>query len=350
MSMYSTIANFIGLASSDQGIACGHWAGSGAIKSLENKLCNLYGAKHALCVDSATNGLLYLLLATGLQHSEILTTSLSFGGTIAGALSLGCTFDFADIDDTLTISPDSVKTILMSQPKIKAIIAVDYAGNPHHMQEINRICSEHGLWHFVDAAQSMGAQYPTKDIASFNDAMVLSFGAGKTVFSGGEGGAIITNDTELYQRLLSVCQHGHRQEKDIGIGMSHDFTLNGRIHPIAAILANEHFESGLEGVHSRRESFLHALDVFASFKSVLQIIKQPNSTFFHCPIVVNDGGLFNLEFEKSKLCENYYYTKAAITTLPEQLRRIKLSRRIKATDSSRIDAISSKLYFIHKKS
>lgn len=347
MSMCDSIIKYIEEATSNHGFACGHWGGNGAIEALEHKLCGLYGAKYALCVDSATNGLLYLLLATGLQRSEILTTSLSFGGTIAGALSLGCTLAFADVDNTLTLSPNSVQTILRFQPKTKAIIAVDYAGNPHHMQEIHRICGEYGLWHFVDAAQSMGAQYPCHDIADYCDAAVLSFGAGKTVFSGGEGGAIITNNMELYQRLLSACQHGHRQERDLGIGMSHDFALNGRIHPIASILANESFESGIMTVQSKRESYLNALASLRSFKSFLPIIKQENSSFYHCPIVVKDDKLFNLEFAESELRKNYYYSKAALTSLPEQLRRIGMSRRIRASDSFFLDGIIDKLYFLH---
>lgn len=349
MSMCDSIIKYIEEATSNQGFACGHWGGNGAIEALEHKLCGLYGAKYALCVDSATNGLLYLLLATGLQRSEILTTSLSFGGTIAGALSLGCTLAFADVDNTLTLSPNSVQTILKFQPKTKAIIAVDYAGNPHHMQEIHRICGEYGLWHFVDAAQSMGAQYPCHNIADYCDAAVLSFGAGKTVFSGGEGGAIITNNMELYQRLLSACQHGHRQERDLGIGMSHDFALNGRMHPIAATLANDNFESGLNDIHIKRESILHALEVLYSFKSVLPIIEQSNSSFYHCPIAVNDEGLFDLEFADSELSKDFYYTKATLTSLPEQLRRIGMSRRIKAVDSSWLDAIESKVNFIHNR-
>lgn len=347
--MYNSIIKYIEDATSNQSFACSHWSGNGAIEELEHKLRNYYGAKYALCVDSATNGLLYLLLATGLQRSEILTTSLSFGGTIAGALGLGCTLAFADVDNTLTLSSNSVQTLLPSQPKTKALIAVDYAGNPHNMQEIHRICGEYGLWHFVDAAQSMGAQYRYQDIAAYCDAAVLSFGAGKTVFSGGEGGAIITNNMELYQRLLSVCQHGHRQKRDLGIGMSHDFALNGRMHPIAATIANENFESGLKDIHIRRASFLHALEVLVSFRSVLPIIEQSNSSFYHCPIVVNDDALFDSEFVDSELCKDFYFTKTTLNSLPEQLRRIGMSRRIKTVDSPWLDSIKGKVYFIHKR-
>ena len=66
-----------------------------------------------------------------IKKSEIMTTSLSFGGTIAGAMKLGCTFGFTDIDKSLGIDPDAVIDLLSIRPKTKAIIAVDYAGIPH---------------------------------------------------------------------------------------------------------------------------------------------------------------------------------------------------------------------------
>lgn len=349
MSTYKTIDNYIQKALSDNAFACCHWAGNGAVATLEGKLCSLYGAKHALCVDSATNGLLYLILASGLKRSEIMTTSLSFGGTIAGALSMGCTFSFADIDNTLNIDPESVRDLLQVRPKTKAIIAVDYAGNPHQMECINDICKEYGLLHFVDAAQSMGAIYPWANVASHNDAMVVSFGGGKSVFSGGEGGAIITNDTELYERLLSTCQHPHRQERDLGIGRSHEFALNGRMHPIASLLACESFESGLSAIKEKRETYLRALSVLSSFKSVSSIFDQKNSAFYHCPFIVDSLDLFVSEFNESLLSSDYFYTAGTVRDLPELLVQANLWRRIKATYCPRLDSFKYDLCFLHYK-
>ena len=185
---------------SEQNCSWSHWAGNGAIANLEKKLCSLYGAKHALCVDSATNGLMYLILATGLKRKEILTSSFGFGGTIAGALALDCKFHFADIEDnSLNICPDDSFEILRKHESIKAVIAVDFAGIPHNMEALHQICREKGLWHFVDAAQSLGANYNQTDVAKQNDAMVVSFGACKAISGGGEGGAIITDNTISYR-------------------------------------------------------------------------------------------------------------------------------------------------------
>ena len=349
MSMCSAAETYVRKAQSDTGFACSHWAGSGAVAGLEKKLCAHYGAKHALCVDSATNGLMYLLLAYGLKNSEIMTASLSFGGTIAGALHLGCSFSFADIDDSLGISPESVKELLSIRPKTKAIIAVDYAGIPHQTKAIGDICKEYGLLHFVDAAQSMGAECSLSEAAALNDAMVVSFGGGKAIFAGGEGGAIITDNSDLYEKLLYTCQHAHRQERDLGIGLSCEFALNGRMHPIAALLACENFESGLNAIQKKREEMLLALSVLSSFRSVSSTLQQQHSSFYHCPFIVNDTLGFEAEFMESALSKDFFYTKKSMASLPDLLARAGLPRLIKASRSRRLDSLNGKLFFLHKK-
>ena len=349
MSMYSRIEEYIQMALVDNNYACCHWAGNGPIAELETKLCTMYGAKHGLCVDSATNGLLYLILASGLKRSEIITTPLSYAGTIAGALNMGCTFSFADIDRSLNIDPESVLMLLKKRNKTKAVISVDYGGNPHQMEEIHTICEEYGLFHFVDAAQSMGANYNLTNVATYNDALVVSFGSGKTVFSGGEGGAIITDNTMLYNRLVSICQHPHRQERDLGIGQSHGFALNGRMHPIAALLACENLDSGILATQKKKRLYLQALSVLSSFNSVSSTLKQDNSTFYHCPFIVENPQLFDMEFSTSELKTNFYYSKAMFSSLSQQLERIGMKKRIKTSYCPFLEMIIDKLFLLHIK-
>lgn len=324
-----------------------HLAGNGAVAELEGKLSSLYGAKHCLCVDSATNGLMYLLLAAGLKRREILTSPLGFGGTLAGALTLDCKIHFADIDETLNISPDVSREILESNKGIKAIIAVDYAGNPHKMGAVHKVCQDYGVWHFVDAAQSLGADYGRSDVTHFNDAMVLSFGAGKHISAGGEGGAIITDNTELYNRLVSTCQHAHRQERDLGIGMSHEFALNGRMHPMAALFACASFDEGLVQIRETRTTFLRALQTLSSFKSVASIFSQANSAFYHCPFLVSDVNMFKEEFCRSNLSSDFYYTLAGIP-LPLQMELSGLKRSVKTSRCPELNKIKNNLYSLHK--
>lgn len=344
------IEKYLTDAESDKATIYSHLAGNGATAALEAKLCSLYGAKYALCVSSATNGLMYLLMAAGLQKSDILTTPLSFGGTIAGALALDCRFYFAKINDsTLNIDVDSITNILDSNPGIKAIVATEFAGNSYDMEALHYICEQRGVWHFVDSAQSLGYNYGISNVADYNDAMVVSFGTGKTVSAGGEGGAIITNNLELYQKLMSICQHPHRQERDCGIGLSSELALNGRIHPIAAIIANETFEKGLQELIQKRKVMIDVLDCLSRLKSVSCILNQNGGTFYHCPFVVENECNFKKEFADSPLAGEYYYTKASFIPIPEQLARIGEEYRIGFYDGDKLEKILRQLYLLHPK-
>ena len=344
------IEKYLTDAQSNRATAFSHLAGNGAVAALEAKLCSFYGAKYALCVSSATNGLMYLMMAAGLEHSEILTTPLSFGGTIAGALALDCRFYFAKINDsTLNIDVNSITNILDSNPGIKAIVATEFAGNSYEMEALHYICEQRGIWHFVDSAQSLGYNYGINNIAGYNDAMVVSFGTGKTVSAGGEGGAIITNNLELYQKLVSICQHPHRQERDCGIGLSSELALNGRIHPIAAIIANETFEIGLQELAQKRKVMSNALDYLSRLGSVSCFLSQNGGTFYHCPFIIKDKKCFENEFAESSLSENYRYTKADFVSIPEQLVKVGEGKRIKFYNGTKLEKLLKKLYLLHPK-
>lgn len=344
------IKKYLTEAQSNKATAYSHLAGNGAVAALEAKLCSFYGAKYALCISSATNGLMYLMMAAGLEHSEILTTPLSFGGTIAGALALDCKFHFAEIDySSLNIDVDSLANMLDENPQIQAVVATEFAGNSYDMEVLNNICEQRGIWHFVDSAQSLGYNYGISNIADYNDAMVVSFGTGKTVCAGGEGGAIITNNSELYQKLVSICQHPHRQERDCGIGFSSELALNGRIHPIAAIIANETFESGLQELKQKRKGMIDVLDCLSRLESVSCILNQDEGTFYHCPFIIRDKQNFEIEFAESTLSEYFYYTKANFVSIPEQLVRIGEGQRIRFYNGTKLEKLLQRLYLLHPK-
>lgn len=322
-----------------------HWAGNGDIASLEEKLRSLYSAKHALCIDSATNGLLYLLLATGLRRQEIMTSSLGYGATISGALVLDCKLHFVDVDEKLNIGYDSACEALEKHGGIKAVIATDFCGNPHDMECFKELCDDYGIWHFVDAAESMGADYGGISAADNCDAMVVSFGSGKSVYAGGEGGAIITNNTQLYNKLVSICQHPHRQERDLGIGMSNEFALNGRMHPLAAHIAIRLFDDCLQCVKHNRMFFNSILDELADF-SYVSVIPQSGSTFYHCPFLVDYSWVFEHKFPTSPLAEILRYSIPKLVPLPKQLQQAGLGRHIKSSNYPYLKQIIDKLYFL----
>jgi dTDP-4-amino-4,6-dideoxygalactose transaminase len=217
--------------------------GTGAVERLERKLCRHFGVRHALCVSNCTTGLLAVALALNLRNHEIIVPPLLYGASISGLLLLGNRLRFCDVDpETLTLDPNAVRNSIGSHTR--AILAVDLYGVPCNSSGLRQIADECGLHYISDSAQSLGASIQGRPSGSLADACVVSFTSGKTLFAG-EGGAVMTDNTELYRRLLWFTQHPHRQRREIGLATYNEVNLNGRIHPISAIWADTIFDDSL---------------------------------------------------------------------------------------------------------
>jgi perosamine synthetase len=227
-----------------------HLAGQGAVRELEDRLKQLYGMRYAVCMSSATMGLLGVALALDLRDAEFVTTPYTWGGTLAGWLLLGNRPIFCDIEPrTLGLDPDSVRDRITSNTR--AILGVDLFGLPSNTSALRRLADDYGLYYIADAAQSFGARRDGLPASSLADALVVSFTAGKTL-DVQEGGAVITNNSAIYERLLWHTQHPQRQRLELGLHCDNEFALNSRIHPWAAEAANQKFDAALEALELRR--------------------------------------------------------------------------------------------------
>jgi dTDP-4-amino-4,6-dideoxygalactose transaminase len=236
-----------------------HLCGTGAVRDLERKLKRHYGVRYALCVSNATSGLLAIALSLKLKRAEFVTTPYTYGATVSGWLLLGNKPVFADIDpSTLTLDHESVRRTIT--PKTKAILVSDIYGNPHDTVGMRKIADEYGLWYVSDSAQSLGASRDDMPAGALADALVVSFTVGKTVFAG-EGGAILTNICDLYQKLVWFTQHPMRQKRDLGLQLSNEFALNARIHPLAAVWANASLEESLKKLQEHQKESFRIIDV-----------------------------------------------------------------------------------------
>jgi perosamine synthetase len=236
-----------------------HLTGSGAVAELEAKLEKFYGMKHALCVSNASTGLLAIALALELQKKEFITTPYTYGASLAGWLMLGNRPIFADINPhSLGLDPGSARCYMNT--KIKAILAVDIYGIPCDTKEIRKLADEFGVWYVADAAQSMGATFNGLKASSLADALVVSFTTGKAVFAG-EGGAILTNNDDLYEKLVWHTQHPMRQKSELGLNLDNEFAINGRIHPLAAVIANTTFAAALSRLRKHQDWCLKTISL-----------------------------------------------------------------------------------------
>lgn len=177
------------------------------VTALEQKICEITGAKYAVSVCNGTAALHCACIAAGLgEGDEVITTPLTFAASANCAVYVGATPVFADVDpETYNINPDSIEAHITD--KTKAVVAVDFTGQAVEHDKIRKICDKHGLTLIIDAAHAIGTKYKGRPEGSIGDMTCFSFHPVKTV-TAGEGGAITTNDPELYRKLHLASQHG----------------------------------------------------------------------------------------------------------------------------------------------
>ncbi len=186
----------------------GSWLTTGpAVKAFEEKLCDYTGAKYAVAVNTGTAALHAASAALGIgPGDEVIVPAISFVASSNCILYQGATPVFADLDPvTLTIAPDDVARKLT--PRTKAIVAVDYAGQPCNYDALDQIAREHGIPVIEDGAHSLGAAYNGRKVGTLEDLTILSFHPVKHITTA-EGGAILTDSLERCQKMRSFRHHG----------------------------------------------------------------------------------------------------------------------------------------------
>ncbi|WP_342757147.1 UDP-4-amino-4,6-dideoxy-N-acetyl-beta-L-altrosamine transaminase [Kineothrix sedimenti] len=183
------------------------------IAELEEKLCELTGAKYAVACSNGTAALHIACMAAGVTRGdEVITTPITFAASANCALYVGAKPVFADINDrTYNIDPASVKEHITD--RTKAVVAVDFTGQSIEEDELLAICGEKKLVLIEDGAHVIGTKYNGKPNGSIADMTTLSFHPVKTVTSG-EGGAVLTNNEEYYQKLLLYRAHGITRDSE----------------------------------------------------------------------------------------------------------------------------------------
>jgi dTDP-4-amino-4,6-dideoxygalactose transaminase len=262
-SVTEAIEQYLELATaSDTGQQEMHLCGSGAVAALEAKLRGHYGVRHALLVSNATVGLFLIALAIELKRSSFLTTPYTYGGSLSGWLLLGNQPTFCDIEvDTLALDSKAARCTIT--PKTKALLSADIYGTPADDAALRKLADDHGLWFISDAAQSLGATRDGRPASALADAFVVSFTVGKPV-SAGEGGAVLTNNSDLYEKLVWIGSHPYRQTRDLGLDLRNEFAFNSRPHPLGVIWANAIFDESLCRLKTRQEACFRLIEAINS--------------------------------------------------------------------------------------
>jgi len=254
------------------------------VHRFEEAIASTCGAKHAVAFSSGTAALHAACVSAGLEAGdEAITTPMTFVATASAVIHSGGRPVFADIQaDTLAIDPAEIRQRLTR--RTKALLPVDFAGLPPDLDAIQKIAAEHGLVVIEDAAHALGAKYRGRKVGSLSHMTVLSFHPVKTITTG-EGGVVLTDNKDLYDRLRTFRHHGilrdpTRLTRDDGPWYYeiHDLGHNFRMTDFQCALGLSQLGK-LDGfLERRRQIAARYTQAFREFSEIILQTEPPTST------------------------------------------------------------------------
>lgn len=271
------------------------------ITELEKILSEYTGSRYAAAVSSGTAALHCACIAAGIgPGDEVITTPITFAASANCALYCGARPVFADINpNTYNIDPQSI--IDKITDKTKAVIAVDFTGQAVPVDEIRKICDEHNLVFIEDAAHSIATKYKGQQVGSLADMTCFSFHPVKTI-TGGEGGAVLTNNQKYYEKLVLAHLHGITHDENLMEGAPHEGPW--------------YYEEISLGYNYRMTDFqaaliisqMNKLDMFVQRRK--EIVNKYNDAFKNIPeIIIQD------EIKESDTCRHLYIIRLDLDKL-----------------------------------
>lgn len=271
------------------------------VDEFEQELARYTGAKYAVAVSNGTAALHCACLAAGIgPGDEVITTPLTFAASANCALYCGARPVFADVDPhTYNIDPASVRAHITN--KTKAIVAVDFTGQAVRHEELRAICDEFGLVFIEDAAHAIATKYKGQQVGSLADLTCFSFHPVKTI-TGGEGGAVTTNDEALYRKLVLAHTHGITHDESLMQDAPHEGPWCYEQISLGYNYRMTDFQAAL------LVSQLHKVDHFAARRK--QIVSAYNKAFADMPELI-----LQQEIPESDTCRHLYIIRLALDKL-----------------------------------
>lgn len=290
-----------------------------AVPRFESDLRNYVGADYAIAVNSATSALHIACLAMGLgSGDELWTSPISFVASANCALYCGAKVDFVDIDpDTYNMCPDKLEDKIKSTGKIpKIVVPVHLTGQSCDMLKFRVLADKYGFFLLEDASHAIGASYLDGKVGScqYSDAAVFSFHPVKIITTG-EGGAITTNNPDLYNKIVLLRSHGITRDQNL---MNHNdgpwyyeqlvLGYNYRLTDIQAALGSSQLHRLDDFVQKR-----HEIAAFYNKKLDSSFIKKPQqaqnqrSSFHLYAVQVENRGPIFTRLRESNIGVNVHY-------------------------------------------
>jgi dTDP-4-amino-4,6-dideoxygalactose transaminase len=289
-----------------QGIWSRNWLTNNGplVNELELKLKEYLGLKHFLFLGNGTIAIQIAIKAMDLK-GEIITTPFSYVATTSSIAWENCKPVFVDIDaETFNIDPAKIETAITSETS--AILATHVYGNPCDIDAIEKIAEKHKLKVIYDGAHCFGTKYKGKSVLEFGDVTTISFHATK-LFHTVEGGAVVTKDPNLLQRMARLRNFGHSgPETFSGIGIN---GKNSEFHAAMGLTNLPYVPAILEKRKADHQRYNQWLDNL-KLKSP-EILKDAEFNYAYYPIVFNSAeecvSVFNTLKDHEIFARRYFY-------------------------------------------
>jgi len=206
------------------------------VATFEKEFAAYCECKYAVAVNGGTSAILTSLAALGIgPGDEVIVTGFTYIASMAAIVFAGAVPVLADIDDSLNMDPEDVRKKIT--PRTKALLPVHMLGNQADMDSIMSIAKEHNLYVIEDCCQACGASYKGKKLGSIGNIAAFSLNMYKTI-TAGDGGVVVTNDFNLYQRAFGFHDQGHTPNRlTIEIGKRNFVGLNLRVNELTGAVA-----------------------------------------------------------------------------------------------------------------
>ncbi|MDD5759668.1 MAG: UDP-4-amino-4,6-dideoxy-N-acetyl-beta-L-altrosamine transaminase [Desulfobulbaceae bacterium] len=261
------------------------------VGEFEKAVADFCGVRYGVAVSSGTAALHAAMAAIGIGlNDEVIIPAMTFAATANAVVYQGGQPVFADVEaDTLLIDPVSVEALISK--RTKAIVAVDYAGQPCDYPALRAIAEKYGLWLVADACHSLGAEYGGKKVGTLADCTVFSFHPVKHITTG-EGGMVVTDNPELAEAMRRFRNHGistdHRQREASGTWQYEMVELgyNYRITDFQCALGVSQLSRLPTFIDSRRRIASHYSEAFSPSSAILPLaIHSEAASAWHLYVV-----------------------------------------------------------------
>jgi len=290
----------------------GYWAIGPEIEQFEKKIAEFVGRKHALVFNSGTSALHTLLLAHNIEDKEIIVPSFTFISTATSVVLARGKPIFAESEPkTLGLDAEDVRKRITS--KTKAIIALHYGGFvSRDIEKLKKIADENNFLLIEDAAESFGACIGKKRAGSFGHSAIFSFCQNKIITTG-EGGALVTDSEEVYQKAKLIRSHGRVEPPEGYFSSISDndyvkFGYNLRMSAILAALGLSQLKK-VNKIIKKRRNIAHYLTKALSNIDGITVLEEPENQR-----PVYQMYTIQLNNEKTRNALQDYLTKNGIMT------------------------------------